>query len=101
MIDTATTFFFWCFWMALGVIAYAQRPGARFEMALIGALLLSGIALSLVGLPVTADGGIGFIVIVVAAEAAGAVIGRILRTRIVLRAGAAVEKPATDPAPNA
>ena len=101
MVDTATTFCFWCFWMTLGVIAYAQRPGARFEIALIGVLLLSAAALSLAGLPVTADGGAGFVVIVVVAEAAGAVIGRALRSKVVLRPTTAAEEPSAGPADGA
>jgi len=101
MIDMATTFCFWCFWMALGVIAYAQRPGARFEMTLIGVLLLSGIAMSLVGFPVTADGGIAFIVIVAAAEVVGAVIGRTLRSKVVLHPVTTAKEPLAGSTPDA
>ena len=95
--DILTTFCFWCFWVTLGVIAYAQRPGTRFELGLVGLLAVSGAVLSLAGLPVTADGGAVFIAIIVAADVVGLVSGRLLRSRIVLHApreaGAAAAGP--------
>ena len=83
--DIITTFCFWCFWVTLGTIAYAQRPGAHFEFVLMGALIVTGIALSLVGLPVIADGGILFILIVIAADIVGLFLGRALKTKVILR----------------